>query len=585
MASKTIRVTVRIRPPNSRETSENANCEVLTIDSSQRVVSVEGTNETFTFHHVFPPKSTQEEVFNVYAKDGVEKALEGFHGILFAYGQTGSGKTHTLSGSPAGEPGVLQRCLQMIWERKVTDIANLYSFQVSYVELYNEVFTDLLCPDGGDPGLTMHQADDVTLTRSNGEEIGQDVSTIEDALQCFEKGASRKSMAETGMNERSSRSHTIFTVYISKQPKAGGECVNGRLILCDLAGSERQGKTKAAGQRMEEAKFINTSLMQLGIVVKQMAEKKSAPSFRNSKLTQMLRYSLSGRGCTSIMVNVSPAAFNKSESLGSMRFGQCAITIKQEPEKHIDLDYKTLCDRLKKQVSELESRLQNRDQAAISMLEEEYERRVKELRAEFETGKDYTNIVHMAEVVPTPQNGSPPPDDLTKYLNVIKILKSRLEQKERDLQQSQHDLIAVTHERDSERERALLLARVLRDKEREFAVRESNLQERVDHLRAEVENQCDLTSTEVTAEDDSMADAMAAVFASKGNLSPRGKDGGENVSEVSRVHEELGRAQRCISVLRDQRVALRVQLTMAKGAIRLLHEQKVALEARLENKY
>jgi len=568
---KTIRVFVRIRPPNSREIAEGASTTALTIDPSYKLITVAGMQETFTFHHVFPPKTTQDEVFDIYAKDAVERTLDGFHSILFAYGQTGSGKTHTLSGSQ-DQPGVLQRCLQMIWDRKNSDTSHHYKFEVSYVELYNEMFTDLL-GSAEDSGLTMHQTDECTLTRNNGDDIGRSVSTINEAMKAFDVGSNRKAMAETAMNDRSSRSHTIFTVYISKQPKAGGPCFNGRLILCDLAGSERQSKTKAQGTRLDEAKAINTSLMQLGIVVKQLAERKAAPSFRNSKLTQLLRYSLSGRGCTSIIINVSPAETNKSESIGSMRFGQCAITIKQEAERHVEEDYKSLSERLNKKIAELESRLQSRDESTIALLEEEYNRRVAELREEMSHGAEYNQVVQMAEHAGVATQSSP---DLDRCMAAIKILKGRLEQKEHDLQSSQSALVAVTHQRDTEKEKALLLARILRDKQREWAVKESALQERIDNLRVAGGDGADLNSMEVTKDDDVLVDQMTKAFTME--EAPRSPRGERDISEVARLSDELVRAQRCIAILRDQRVVLRSQLNMAKQAIRMLHEQKTALE-------
>eukprot|EP00760_Papus_ankaliazontas_P025463 PhM_4_TR2723/c0_g1_i1/m.105111/K10396/KIF5; kinesin family member 5 len=609
--SKTIRVMVRIRPPNRNETNAGERCDVLTVDRSEKLVTVEGISETFTFHHIFNQNSEQSTVFDIYAKDAVERALEGYHGILFAYGQTGSGKTHTMSCTTAGEEGVLQRCLQTIWDRKASDAENQYSIEISYVELYNEAFTDLLCDHGEDPGLTMHQVDEVTLTRSNGKEIGRPAATIKEAMGYFDLGATRKSTAETAMNDRSSRSHTIFTVYITKQPRNGGECVHGRLILCDLAGSERQKKTQVQGKQLDEAKFINKSLMQLGIVVKQMA-KREVPSFRNSKLTQLLRYSLSGKGCTSIMVTVSPAEYNKSESLGSMRFGQCAITIKQEPEKHVDVDYKTMCEKLKRQMAELEQRLMTRDEGAIDMLREEYERRISELHEDY--GAQISDLqrelaaAHMERSANAQSGlGSPlvmvdqgPAENQQQeqqqpafaggvavpvpghtyvidgvehrpyeaYLALRKI-RDRLREKETLFQQSQQQLITVTHERDTERQKVWDLAVILRQERKENAKKEAMLQDRIDKLKvlAQTAEGTELTSTEVTQEDEQLVDAMTAALAKDDvdGTSPRG-----DFSKLQWFEDELARTRRCLSVLRDQRIALRTQLDKAKRSIRML---------------
>ena len=70
----------------------------------------------------------------------------------------------------------------------------------------------------------------------------------------------------TGMNERSSRSHTILVLEYVQVNKDGSK-KNAKLNLVDLAGSERIGKTGATGKVLEEAKKINMSLTTLGRVI------------------------------------------------------------------------------------------------------------------------------------------------------------------------------------------------------------------------------------------------------------------------------------------------------------------------------
>lgn len=72
------------------------------------------------------------------------------------------------------------------------------------------------------------------------------VETEEQMIQQFERGLLLRTVAETQMNDKSSRSHSIFTVIIemSTKDEAGNEHVKaGKLNLVDLAGSERQKKT------------------------------------------------------------------------------------------------------------------------------------------------------------------------------------------------------------------------------------------------------------------------------------------------------------------------------------------------------
>lgn len=80
------------------------------------------------------------------------------------------------------------------------------------------------------------------------------------------------------MNATSSRSHSIFTLFIemSEKDENGEEKFKaGKLNLVDLAGSERQSKTEATGDRLKEAQKINLSLSALGNVISALVDGKS----------------------------------------------------------------------------------------------------------------------------------------------------------------------------------------------------------------------------------------------------------------------------------------------------------------------
>lgn len=81
------------------------------------------------------------------------------------------------------------------------------------------------------------------------------------------------------MNDRSSRSHTVFRVVVESREKQEGdaESIEGavrvaHLNLVDLAGSERVSNTGAEGQRLKEGAHINKSLLTLGIVIAKLSE-------------------------------------------------------------------------------------------------------------------------------------------------------------------------------------------------------------------------------------------------------------------------------------------------------------------------
>lgn len=118
-------------------------------------------------------------------------------------------------------------------------------------------------------------------------------------------------MAATLMNERSSRSHSVFTLRISgvnigiDGTSGTGERCEGSLNLVDLAGSERLNVSFANGaekERVKETQSINKSLSALGDVIAALGEKGEKGSdkhipYRNSKVS-LFRYFKSFRGLT-----------------------------------------------------------------------------------------------------------------------------------------------------------------------------------------------------------------------------------------------------------------------------------------------
>lgn len=56
------------------------------------------SSQNYTFDHVFPDTSRQEDIFEKCVTPLVQSCLEGYNATVLAYGQTGSGKTHTILG-------------------------------------------------------------------------------------------------------------------------------------------------------------------------------------------------------------------------------------------------------------------------------------------------------------------------------------------------------------------------------------------------------------------------------------------------------------------------------------------------------
>ena len=114
----------------------------------------------------------------------------------------------------------------------------------------------------------------------------------------------------------------MFTLHLSASNERLNAAINGQLNLCDLAGSERVERSGATGQALTEAKNINKSLSALAHVFESLSQRAQHVPFRDSTLTYMLQTCLGGNAKCLMLVNVSPATTNTSETLCSLRFAQ-----------------------------------------------------------------------------------------------------------------------------------------------------------------------------------------------------------------------------------------------------------------------
>lgn len=110
---------------------------------------------------------------------------------------------------------------------------------VELLEIYNEKVRDLL--DNKTEGQ------EVSLKVKANEAIGSTVvvvTTEEEVATILGKAQSRRCVKATASNAVSSRSHMLFTLHFKVLSKDGSTRV-GKLNICDLAGSERLGKSNA----------------------------------------------------------------------------------------------------------------------------------------------------------------------------------------------------------------------------------------------------------------------------------------------------------------------------------------------------
>jgi kinesin family protein 6/9 len=153
------------------------------------------------------------------------------------------------------------------------------------------------------------------------------------------------------MNMASSRSHCIFTLSLEVRQVGSDAVRRSKLHLVDLAGSERVGKTNSSGSVLAEAKFINTSLFFLEMVIVALYEKatkgRAHIPYRNSMMTSVLRDSLGGNCRTMMIATINPEASHTEESLSTCRFAQRVSLIKNKATVNEDVDPSVVISRLK----------------------------------------------------------------------------------------------------------------------------------------------------------------------------------------------------------------------------------------------
>ncbi|XP_065161141.1 kinesin-like protein KIF12 isoform X2 [Atheta coriaria] len=373
-----INVVVRVRPLNPKE-QQRGDRPVLQFPGNGQILCEavddggprgEKKPKLFSYNVVFEPAATQEDVLQFSGiKRLIEMAMEGFRCTAFCYGQTGSGKTHTLTGPPglfgkkfapySDQHGLVFRSFLYLFQLIKAKPEMHFVLKASFLEIYNEKVIDLLNPGSVRKPLAVRWS-----KKARGFFVENlftvDCEELDDLIAVLEEGMRNRSVGSHNMNDTSSRSHTILSVYItSEQPAENGVFISrsGKLNFVDLAGSEMTKKTQSEGKTLEEANNINKSLMVLGYCIASLSDPKRKDKhipYRDSKLTKLLADSLAGNGVTLMIACISPAKYNYAESINTLRYAARAKKIRTKPVVLMD-PREALILSLKREVNALQT--------------------------------------------------------------------------------------------------------------------------------------------------------------------------------------------------------------------------------------
>eukprot|EP01034_Spumella_vulgaris_P022428 gene22428-28553_t len=279
--------------------------------------------------------------------------------------------------------GLIPRAVNEIFDLNARSRGETIDFKVycSFVQIYNENLFDMLRDSSMVSPLSIREDKKEIYVQGLSE---YHVQSVADTLQLLKIAEENRAIRETHMNQFSSRSHSIFQIYVEQKRLAedGGEIsYRAKFNLVDLAGSEKWNtKTHMRDAHIAEMTNINLSLHTLGKCISSLAqisilkEKEAAqrerehlksqssldkstsfltlppsgsatpsksgtantrPStvqtsgsihvpYRDSKLTRLLQDSLGGNARTFLIATVSPARINTEESISTLKFADRA---------------------------------------------------------------------------------------------------------------------------------------------------------------------------------------------------------------------------------------------------------------------
>ncbi|XP_058424770.1 centromere-associated protein E-like isoform X2 [Diceros bicornis minor] len=360
MAEETaVAVCVRVRPLNSREEALGEYTQVYWKTDNNAIYQVDGS-KSFNFDRVFHSNESTKNVYEEIAVPIIDSAIQGYNGTVFAYGQTASGKTYTMMGSK-DYLGVIPRAIHDIFQKIKKFPDREFLLRVSYMEIYNETITDLLCDTQKMKPLIIRE--DFNRNVYVADLTEEVVYTPEMALKWITKGEKNRHYGITKMNQRSSRSHTIFRMILESREKGEPSNCEGsvkvsHLNLVDLAGSERAAQTGAEGVRLKEGCNINRSLFILGQVIKKLSDGQVGGfiNYRDSKLTRILQNSLGGNAKTRIICTITPVSLD--ETLTTLQFASTAKYMKNTPYVNEVSSDEALLKRYRKEIMDLKKQLE-----------------------------------------------------------------------------------------------------------------------------------------------------------------------------------------------------------------------------------
>ena len=323
-----LRVMCRVRPfLPSEKINKKSQMETIAINNDSISIFQDNKQErSFEYDYIFDTRSTQNDVYEEVTLL-IQSMVQGNNICIIAYGQTCTGKTYTIQGPNSKNPGIVPRAA-----RELFLILNNFSksnffesirLSLTIIEIYNEQIYNLL--EESTPSLNMYEDASGNLIIPDLNPIS--INSFDEANKLFKLAAKFRHTSSTEYNDRSSRSHCIFSFQLKLTGK-DGRIIRSTLHIIDLAGSERISKSQNKDEKLrKESICINLSLHSLSTVLNSIALKANHIPYRDSKLTHFLKDSLNENYNILLLLLVSPNVKDLGETISTLQFGERIVKI------------------------------------------------------------------------------------------------------------------------------------------------------------------------------------------------------------------------------------------------------------------
>ena len=393
------KIILRIKPKTEDEYLEQNKIYEIKDNNILEYHDTKNNSKLFQFDYIFKEDSSQSEIFDISAKEICDSLFEGYNGTIFTYGQIGSGKTYTMLGPDYTKSflfnsnfsfnsinssmnnmsnninsnininssinnnlfqnkyveymkkkeeegkGLIPRAIEYLLEKKDEICSQYQNINVhidlycSFYEIFNDQIYDLFNNSNWinyNPAQFKEKPVEGVL-KENLKKIK--LNDKKEVFDLIKLGSLNRQSFSQIMNTKS-RSHAIFSISINLSKKENEDEINIKSILnlVDLAGIEKQKSVENLGERLKDTGKINKALLGLGNVIHNFGE--NFIPYRDTKLTFLLKESLSINPKTCLIATISTLKKNIQETLFTLNFTQKIKKIKNKFNNSKNLNLK-----------------------------------------------------------------------------------------------------------------------------------------------------------------------------------------------------------------------------------------------------